>query len=196
MPEYNPIDRPATKAPTLKDQVSREGLTALDKKLIQQASSNKRTPKDLSAAVGGIWSPEECLARLIELTDSADYLDVQREKRLMLLNARQMMDSMHDDVIRLGDNKARETYIKLMTTITDMIDKVNADVDTVALKLTPVYAEILVQAIVRAFGELPKKLEERGIEIEMREVEGVFREVLPVAMGAIEEALEADTNDS
>lgn len=193
MPDYAPIAHPGSKpAKTLSQQVAEDGLSALDKKLIRQASSDKRTPKDLSNAVGGIWSPEECLARLIELTDSADYLSVQREKRLTLLNAREMMESMHDDVIRLGDNKARDTYLKLLTSVMDMLDRVNVDIDAVSTKLTPVYAEVMVQAILKAFAEIPAKLEERGITIEMKEIEGVFREVLPVAAEMVESAIQTD----
>lgn len=194
MPDYEPVAvRPPKPEPTpLSKQVAQEGLSALDRKLIRQASSDKRTPKELSAAVGGIWSPEECLARLIELTDSADYLTIQREKRLTLLNAREMLDSMHDDVIRLGDNKARDTYMKLLNSIMDMLERVNVDITSVSDKLTPLYAEVMVQAIVKAFEDLPAKLEERGVVIEMREIEGAFREVLPMAVASVESAVADD----
>lgn len=160
-------------------------LSKVDQRLLTAAVSEKRSAKALSDAVNGFLTPEQALLRLKELLSDSNPLSDMEERRLLVLDARRVMGILNDSV-EAGDVKAMETYRKYLTTVADRLDKAMVNVDLISTKLTTAYAQTMADAIVAAFSQVPKALEERGIEVDMIEVEGVFQEVLPAAVKEIE----------
>lgn len=162
-------------------------LTKVDQKLLTAAVSEKRSARALSEAVNGFLTPEEALLRLKELLDSTDPLSEAEERKLLILDARRVMGILNESV-EAGDVKAMETYRKFLTTVADRLDKASVNVDAISTKLTAAYAQVMSNAVIAAFEAMPKALEERGIEVDMEEINGVFQEVAPVAMSKIQAA--------
>lgn len=161
-------------------------LDMIDRQLIRAAASDKRSPKELSKAVNGILSPERAAARMLELLDESDWLTVVQERRLLILNLRELLDALYEDAVTHKDLKAMAEYRKTLESLADRILGASINLDDVTTKLTRAYAASFAKAIGAAFDGMPAALEARGIDIEMHEIEGVFQEVLPLASASLE----------
>lgn len=160
-------------------------LSKVDQRLLVAAVSEKRSAKELSAAVNGFLTPEEALLRLKQLLSDTNPLDDVEERKLLVLDARRVMGILNDSV-EAGNTQAIETYRKYLTTVADRLDKAMVNVDAISTKLTSAYAQVMADAIVAAFNKIPEALDQRGVVLDMIELEGVFQEVLPLAVATIE----------
>lgn len=167
-------------------------LDMIDRQLIRAAASDKRSPKELSKAVNGLLSPEKAAARLIELLDESDWLTVVQERRLLIMNLRELLDALYEEAITHKNPKLIGEYRKTLENLADRILGATINLDEVSAKLTSGYAQHFAKAIGAAFDGMPKALEARGIVIEMEEIEGVFQEIMPL----VAKSLEASTDDS
>lgn len=167
-------------------------LDMIDRQLIRAAASDKRSPKELSKAVNGLLSPEKAAARLIELLDESDWLTVVQERRLLIMNLRELLDALYEEAITHKNPKLIGEYRKTLENLADRILGATINLDDVTTKLTRAYAEHFAKAIGAAFDQMPKALEEAGVTIDMEEINGVFQEVLPVAVAI----LDANTDDA
>lgn len=160
-------------------------LSKVDQRLLVAAVSEKRSAKELSAAVNGFLTPEEALLRLKQLLSDTNPLDDVEERKLLVLDARRVMGILNDSV-EAGNTQAIETYRKYLTTVADRLDKAMVNVDAISTKLTTAYAQVMADSVLAAFEAMPKALEERGIVLDMEEVHGVFQEIAPLAASRIE----------
>ena len=159
--------------------------TKLDQKLLLAAISEKRSAKELSRAVNGVITPEQALLRLKELLDVSDPLSEAEERKLLILDARRVMAILNTSV-EAGDIQAIGEYRRFLETVAKRLDAAEVNVDAIATKLTGAYAQIMSSAISAAFEAMPRALEQRGLQLDMIEVEGVFQEVLPAVVATIE----------
>lgn len=58
--------------------------------------------------------------------------------------------------------------------------------DAISTKLTNAYAQAMASSISAAFELLPQALAQRGVSIDMIEIEGVFQELLPAVVSRLE----------
>jgi len=159
---------------------------SVDQQLIRAAASDKRSPRELSAAVGGQLSPERARMRLEELLDDSDYLTYVRERRLLILNMRELLDTTAKDALKGNDSNARRMYLDTLKAIADRLDKTQINLDDVSTKLSSAFAQVMAEAIGNAFDAIPKALQTRGMVLDMEELEGVFESVLPLAIERVE----------
>lgn len=167
-------------------------LSKIDQRLLTSAISGKRSASELSQAVGGFLPPEDALLRLKQLlSPDANPLDDLEERRLLILDARRVMGILNDS-IEDGDLDSMNTYIKYLKLLGDRLDKSMLSLDQMTMKLTADLGDKMSAAITAAFDAMPLALDARGVEIEMTEIEGVFQEVLPLAVSKIEAQTERD----
>lgn len=161
-------------------------LDMIDRQLIRAAASDKRSPRELSKAVNGLLSPEKAAARLIELLDESDWLTVVQERRLLIMNLRELLDALYEEAITHKNPKLIGEYRKTLENLADRILGATINLDEVSTKLTNAYAKTMADAISAAFQALPLEMADRGMELDMVEVGGVFQAVLPKAVAEIE----------
>jgi len=160
---------------------------SVDQQLIRAAASDKRSPRELSAAVGRQLSPERARMRLEELLDDSDYLTYVQERRLLILNLRELLDTTAKETLKTGaDNNSRRIYLDTLKAIADRLDKTQINVEDVSTKLSSAFAQVMAEAIGNAFDAVPKALQTRGMVLDMEELEGVFESVLPLAIERVE----------
>ena len=159
---------------------------SVDQQLIRAAASDKRSPRELSNAVGKQLSPERARMRLEELLDDSDYLTYIQERRLLILNLRELLDTTSKHALKGNDSDARRMYLDTLKAIADRLDKTQINVDDVSTKLSSAFAQVMAEAIGNAFDAIPKALQTRGMVLDMEELEGVFESVLPLAIERVE----------
>ena len=161
----------------------------IDQQLLKAAVSEKRSARELSTAVNGVITPEQALLRLKELLDASNPLEEAEERRLLILDARRVMGILNE-FVEAGDMQAIGEYRHFLKDVGERLDAAQVNVDLISTKLTNAYAQAMAGAIGAAFEKMPEALAQRGVNIDMIEIEGVFQEVLPAAVDRIEGAME------
>jgi len=164
-------------------------LSKIDQKLLLAAVSDKRSAKELSEAVGRLYSPEEALLRLKELLDASNPLSEAEERRLLILDARRVMGVLNE-FVEAGDITAIGEYRRFLELVAGRLDKASINIDMVSTKLTSAYAMVMVGALEKTFEMLPAAFVQRGIEMSLEDLNGVFAEVMPATVLAIESSVE------
>ena len=164
-------------------------LSKIDQKLLLAAVSDKRSAKELSEAVGRLYSPEEALLRLKELLDASNPLSEAEERRLLILDARRVMGVLNE-FVEAGDITAIGEYRRFLELVAGRLDKASINIDMVSTKLTSAYAMVTVGALEKTFEMLPAAFVQRGIEMSLEDLNGVFAEVMPATVLAIESSVE------
>jgi len=160
-------------------------LSKLDQQLLKSAVSEKRSAVELSRAVKGVITPEQALLRLKELLDASNPLSEAEERRLLILDARRVMGILNE-FVEAGDMQAIGEYRRFLKDVGERLDKAQVNVDAISTKLTNAYAQIMSSAISAAFERMPEALLQRGVSVDMIEIEGVFQEVLPAVVSRLE----------
>lgn len=138
---------------------------SVDQQLIRAAASDKRSPKELSAAVGKQLSPERARMRLEELLDESDYLTYIQERRLLVLNMRELLDTTAKDALKGGDSNARRMYLDTLKAIADRLDKTQINIDDVSDKIEEAHGRFWFMSLAAGLQAMSTELERRGIEV-------------------------------
>ena len=158
---------------------------SVDQQLIRAAASDKRSPRELSAAVGGQLSPERARMRLEELLDDSDYLTYVRERRLLILNMRELLDTTAKDALKGNDSNARRMYLDTLKAIADRLDKTQLNVDAVTDKINTAQARVLADMAWVAIQHLRSELKDRyGTDDD--EIDALLAEGLELGQKSVE----------
>ena len=164
-------------------------LSKIDQKLLLAAVSDKRSAKELSEAVGRLYSPEEALLRLKELLDASNPLSEAEERRLLILDARRVMGVLNE-FVESGDIAAIGEYRRFLELVAGRLDKAMINIDMVSTKLTSAYAMVMVKALEESFKALPAAFLQQGIDLPLEQLNGIFQEVMPATVLAIESSVD------
>ena len=136
---------------------------SVDQQLIRAAASDKRSPRELSAAVGRQLSPERARMRLEELLDDSDYLTYVKERRLLILNLRELLDTTAKETLKTGaDNNSRRIYLDTLKAIADRLDKTQINLDDVSDKIEEAHGRMWFTSLAAGLQAMSLELERRG----------------------------------
>lgn len=158
---------------------------SVDRQLIRAAASDKRSPKELAAATNGMLKPEQARARLEVLLDESDWLTYVQERRLLVLNMRELLDTTSKDALKAGDSNARRMYLDTLKAIADRLDKTQINLDDVSDKISNAQAKVLADMAWVAIQHLRSELKDRyGTDDD--EIDGLLAEGLELGQKAVE----------
>lgn len=161
----------------------------IDRRLIRAAASGHRSGNALAEAVNFLYSPEWCLNRLLEILDENDILSEANDRRLLVLNVRDITESVRQDYENARGMKGNAANAKVLLDALKLIDNITngpqIDVDAIQVKISTGMAKIMADSIEAAQHIAAKELSER-YAIPMEEVDGVFMEALPLGVREIE----------
>ena len=143
---------------------------SVDQQLIRAAASDKRSPRELSAAVGGQLSPERARMRLEELLDDSDYLTYVRERRLLILNMRELLDTTAKDALKGNDSNARRMYLDTLKAIADRLDKTQINLDDVSEKIEEAHGRFWFASLAAGMQAISVEFERRGVTLPKEEM--------------------------
>lgn len=153
---------------------------SVDRQLIRAAASDKRSPKELAAATNGMLKPEQARARLEVLLDESDWLTYVQERRLLVLNMRELLDTTSKDALKAGDSNARRMYLDTLKAIADRLDKTQINLDDVSDKIEESHARFWFASLAAGLQAISVELERRGVSVPKEE----FVEVLTIGSEA------------
>lgn len=143
---------------------------SVDRQLIRSAASEKRSPRELSNAVGKQLTPEQARARLETLLDESDWLTYVQERRLLVLNMRELLNSATKDAVTGGDANARRLYLDTLKAIGDRLDKTQINLDDVSEKIEEAHGRFWFASLAAGLQAMGLELERRGITIPKDEI--------------------------
>lgn len=197
MPKKKPDTRDLDHAPG-----GIEGLSAIDKVLLQAAAENK-SPVEMAAAAGTGVTPERAAQRVREILKTRDWLSTIEKKQLLMedfysLRA-YLMDMMEADknpneqydikghpFIPPSDPRWAANLNVLLKELRRMIEvdekTVQRDVDMIH----DAQAKLMIRAIGIAFNRMTNELVERYPEVEEQVIYDLMERSIPYAMDAVE----------
>lgn len=161
------------------------GYGPFDKAIIRGFSSNL-SAEEVSQAepISGTLTPAQCLDRLIRLLESKDVLDVQQKRQLLVDNAYELLAKLKkqtDDAAYI-DKDSATTYLKTLTTVMDMLDRANAQIEEAMLKFNSRRAQEMTLALQFIFERTFAVLAERNPTLGLEEAQEVVLEVIPASL--------------
>lgn len=167
------------------------GLGPFDKRILQLLSERK-SPEEISFAIGGLLTPAQCAARGIEILESHDFLEVLNQKRLVVENATWISSKLKSQIESMDyiDKDSAGVYMKSLNDIMKMIDGMNFEDEASMMRVREVHARVMVAAIRVAFEKALLELQKRHPEIEEAEAYEVLESAMPLAVNSLAD----DTN--
>lgn len=128
--------------------------SAVDRRLIK-AAAKYATPKELSEATLGLLTPEQAVARVLEILDSKTILDEIQERRLLLVRMSEHLDWMEK---QRDNEKSWGAIAKMFKLVSDQIERANISLTDVSTKLASEQAGYFVEGFVVGFDAILKRL--------------------------------------
>lgn len=167
--------------PQVQMQFSDQALTAVDRKLLQQAMTSDRSPKALAASINNLRSPEWCALRLDEILEENNWLALVQEKRLLLYSLREIAEIARGRYLA-NEKGSGKMVIDTLNLLGRRVDEVNIDVDNVEYKMNHGAAQTMIEVLNLLAEHVTKRLEG---SVPREELQGAFAESLPVVVEEI-----------
>ncbi len=145
------------------EEIKKLSTSSIDKKILKTAMGGQRSGKALSEAVNALLSPEEAAYRLREMLDEDDVLSAQQDKRLLIMETRdlyQRISTAWDD----GDAKPADV-INALKLIADRLDKAELNANEVMNRLSRDQADLFIGALTAVSTKAMELLAARGKDI-------------------------------
>lgn len=155
-----------------------------NKRLLRVAAAGG-SAEDMAAAVNNTLTPEQALVRVQEVIKSRNPLELAEQKALLVIEAQYLLDSLKDD-IEVGDSKARDTFVKSIRLVSDMLEKAHLDVSEFSTRLQRDQARVMGAAISLAFEKATFELMKRFPDADESEIRALMLDAIPVAVREIE----------
>lgn len=138
-----------------------------DRQLVREAASKlgQVSAQDLSDAVGGTLTPAQALSRTMEVLEKIDPFTVAQKQKLATIELSNLISSMRQDAISIGDDKARNTMLRGLELYFKRLDAATMSIDDIVTKLSVDHAKFFASALMAAFGIIQSEFEARGIVI-------------------------------
>lgn len=121
---------------------------AIDRRLIDAASSLTATPQDLSDAVLGQLTPAQAQARVYAILEEIGVYDEVQERRLLLIKMSKWVDEM---MKKKDDIKAWAQINKGLDMVSKQLEKSNINIADVSTHLAKEHARYLIDSLVLGF---------------------------------------------
>lgn len=164
------------------------GLGPFDKKIVR-LFADRKSADEVSAELGGILSPAQCYARVTEILESRDALDVINQKRLVLEDAVWLSATMRKQMEEAGHvlKDDANAYRNLLKDIMGMIEQLNDQDAAMLSRISEAHARIMAQAIRVGYQTAILKLQQT-YEISEAEAYEVLEASMPVAFESLTES--------
>lgn len=164
-------------------------ISRLDEKMLQLADT--RSPKEISAALGGVITPARVATRIKELLETRDWLtdaqqdaQVVRRMRELLGKLERSFNATGDQIIDLDNAKVQLSILKA---IGDRLDKRRAATDAELNALYENQASLMFEAIRHAVRAGFSEIRELHDGIDQADMDQAVRKALPEAVLVISE---------
>lgn len=178
-----------------------DGLSVTDKRLLALARRSM-SPEEISEELGGLISPARAAQRIREILRSHDWLSMEEQQGLLLLDMLELRDILMDHVrneggliedprgggtyYSFGDPRWSANLIRLLDTMGKQILAAKADVDTVKVQLRRKHAAVMTQAIEVAFRIVARGVLERTEEVDEQTMLALLEDAVPRAITIVE----------
>lgn len=165
--------------------------SAIDRRLLEGASLFE-SANELSARVNGQLTPAQSIKRVNDLLAARDFYTVAQQMKLNVYRTTRFLNALEDDAMKVGDPKARNTYLATIRTLMDMTKQIAATPESITTKLSEAHASFFAQAIVGAFQIVRAEFQERGITVTEEEALEIMHAAANEGMRIIETHREND----
>lgn len=151
-------------------------LALMDRHLLK-AAANGWSGEDIAAKYD--IGAAEAILRIKELLNSRNiFTDIER-KQLLLYSAYELKEQLEDNVVDLDDTKQVTAYLKVLSTLGDMLDKQGRITEAEMEAAARAQARALLQLIDAAYGRVREWLQaEYGDLVPVPEMDAMFQNAL------------------
>src|SRR6478736_170689 len=123
------------------------GLGPFDVKIVR-GFAKRMSADEVSASISGVLSPAQCYARVTEILESRDALDVINQKRLILEDAQWLSAKLREQMEEgyVGKDEAN-AYRNLLKDVMAMVKDLNDQDAALLSRVSEAHARIMAQAI-------------------------------------------------
>lgn len=162
---------------------------SIDRRLILAATKIGHTAQDLSDAVNNELSPAQALARVHELLKSMSIYDENDERKLLYIRMGKWLDDLQETH---GKNlKAAGAINRAFKLLSDQLNRSQANLDDISLRLGEKHAEYFVKGYLKGFEEVIRRVQDESGEILDAEV---VHEITSAGASAAQEYVETVTS--
>jgi len=157
----------------------------VDKQIIKLAGQRK-SPEEISLAIGGILSPMEVAARITSIIESRDWLSTLDQKRLILDDMAFMIDKLKTQVesVEWLHKDDANSYRQALKDMLAMIDNVTLQDEAQMMRISEVHARVMAGAIRLGYERAVFELQ-RKYPIEEQEAYEALELAVPVAFESL-----------
>lgn len=162
-----------------------KGLGPFDKILLRAAGSRK-SPNEMSIAVGGSLTAAQCAARVIELLDSRDWLSQAHQRMLLVDEMMGLKDALWEKAVEYQSVDHVKPLISVLTLIDKTLAADKFDLTKAMSEINRAHAQLMLSAIALTLERSFLELEKRYPDIEKTELLEVFHAAMPDVIHSIE----------
>lgn len=184
-----------------------DGLSVTDRRLLALARRNL-SPEEISEELGGLISPARAAQRIREILRSHDWLSIEEQQGLLLLDMIELKEILLEHVREEGglieDPRSGGTYysfgdprwsanlIRLLGEMSKMILAARTDVESIKTTLRRKHAAVMTQAIQVTFAIVARGVTSRTRDLDERDMIELLEEALPKAVAIVEANTEVE----
>jgi hypothetical protein len=176
-----------------------DGLSVTDKRLLQLAREGK-SPDEIAEELGGLISAARAASRIREILRSHDWLSMEEQQGLLLLDMVEVKEILMQHVRNEGgyitDQKGNAYYafgdprwsanlIRLLDSMQKGILAARQDIDTAKVKIRRKHAAVMTQAIQTAFRILARAVVART-DMTEQQMLALLEDAIPQAIAIVE----------
>jgi hypothetical protein len=181
-------------------------LSMLDKKILK-AASKRMTPTQISEHLDGIISPAAAAQRAREILSAWDWLSINEQRALILMDMIELKEILFDRVrqegglvetrdgemtFTLGDPRWSANLMKLLGQMNDLITKETANVDSERQSIRHAHGMVMVRAIEMTFDSLARDLRAEFPQVPEERMRLAIESALPLAIATVDAAISED----
>lgn len=171
--------------------MAESNYTMMTRRILRGFSAGQSAEEVAESATNGTMTPAQVLVRAQDALKSHDPLSEAEKRRLLVWEAQQLLESIRDDAIKYGDPKARESFMKSIRLVGDMLTQADTNVHEISTKLQFAQAQVMASAISLAFEKSVFELQKRYPEVD----DIVAREILMSSLPSAVHEIELNTAD-
>lgn len=130
-------------------------IADIDRVLLRYADT--RSPAELSLLVQGVFTPEECAARVSSLLEKSDWLSMTQQDALVTLKMRQLISEMEDQP---RTTRNAEVLIRSLEVLGNRLEKRSQAVESDLTRLYQWQGQLFIEAVTMVMEHVQRRVSE------------------------------------